>query len=343
MKNSKLGIFVIAVLVVLAIGLAVLGPMLSRREAAKAPTMAQQTTAGPFLAAKGIVESEEDIMVGSVVAGRLTNVMVDDGDFVKKGQPLATLDSRKLMAKISMTQAELQEAKAHLKELERGYRKEDVEMAKSRLSRSQAVYANARDEYERQKRLFDKNAATLVELNRAEEKMKVSAEELDEAKADVDKFSKGARAEDIEMAKASVGKASADLKYNEALLNDYTILSPIDGLVAARLKNSDETVEVGTPVLKLVNPEKLRIRAEVEETDVDKVKNGEAVEVYADAYKDRVYHGRVYKVFSVVRRKAQRTFDPSTSFDINTQGIYIRLDDFSGLKDGMTVTVRFLK
>ncbi len=342
MKNNRFGILLIAALIVLAIGLAVLGPMLFKQNIPKETRTTEQAK-GSSLAAKGIVESEEELQISSQVKGEITKISADEGDMVKKGEPLVTLDKSTLTARINASEAALDEAKAHLKELERGYRPEDIEVAKSRFKGAEATYLNAQDEYERQKRLYDRNATTIVELNRADEKMKVAAQGLNESKAALQKFQKGPRAEEIERAKAMARKAAADLEYNKALLPYYTILSPINGVIAERFKDDNETVDVGTSILKLVNPEKLRIRAELEETDVGKIKNGQDVEVQADAYKDKVFHGKVYKIFSVVRRKAQRTFDPAASFDINTQGMYIRLDDFSGLKDGMTVTVRFIK
>ncbi len=342
MKNNLFGILLISALIVIAIGLAVLGPMLFRQKIPKESPTSEQTK-GSFLAAKGIVESEEEVQINSLVKGKITQMTVDEGDMVTKGESLVTLDKSTLMARINAAGAALDEAKAHLKELERGYRTEDIEMAKSRFSSAEATYMNAQDEYERQKRLYDKNATTVVELDRAEEKMKVAAQGLNESRAALQKFQKGARAEEIESARATVRKATAELEYNKALLPDYTISAPINGVVAERFKDDNETVDVGTPILKLINPQKLRIRAELEETDVGKVTNGQDVEIQAEAYKNKEFHGKVYKVFSVVRRKAQRSFDPAASFDINTQGIYVRLDDFTGLKDGMTVTVRFIR
>jgi HlyD family secretion protein len=343
MKNNRLGLLIMALLVVLAIGLAILGPMFFRREAPKESREVKETKGATYLAAKGIVESEEKVVIGSRVAGKIKKIAVKEGDTIKKGETLVTLDDSQLTAKIKVAEAALEEAKSHLKELEHGYRGEDIEMASSRLKRSEAAYANARDEFERQRRLNDKNATTAVEFDRARERMDVTLQEMNEARANLAKLKKGPRPEEIERARAMVRKAAAELEYSKALLPDYGIVSPINGVVAERFKDADETVDVGTPILEVVNPLKLRIHAELEETDVGKVNVGQGVEVYPDAYKDKGYHGKVYSVFSVVRRKAQRTFDPAASFDVNTQGMYIMLDNFEGLKAGMTVTVRFLK
>ena len=342
MKNSRFSILVIAILVVIAIALAIFGPMFLKKRAVKAPSEVQEIK-DKGIAAKGVVESEDEIEISSQVTGIISEIKADEGGAVKKGQPLVILDSGKILTRVKLAEAMIKESKARLKELETGYRVEDIDKAKSNVNRSNAIYEKARDEYERQKRLYEKDATTLIEFERAEKEMKVAFEQLNESKANLQKFLKGAREEEIEQAKATVERASSELRYYNILLKDYAIVSPIHGVVVERFKDTNETVDVGTPILKLINPKKLRIRAELEETDAGKVREGEPVEVYTDAYKDKIYHGKVYKVLPVVKRKLQRTFDPMAAFDINAQGIFIRLDDFSGLKNGMTVTVRFLK
>ena len=61
-----------------------------------------------------------------------------------------------------------------------------------------------------------------------------------------------------------------------------------------------------------------------------------------EAFRNKVFRGKVSKVFAVVHKKTQKSFDPMASFDINTQKIFIRLDEYTGLRNGMTATVRFM-
>jgi multidrug resistance efflux pump len=297
---------------------------------------------GGFVA-KGIVESEEKIDIGSQVSGLITKVLAGEGDRVRKGQTLVILDSDKALTRVRLQEAAVKEARARLKELEAGYRSEDIEMAQSRVKRVEAILRNATDEHERQKRLFGRGATTLVEVERAEEKARVAMAEVNEARAQLKKLQRGVRKEEVEQAKAAVEKTTEELNYYRRVVQDYTILAPMDGLVTERFKDAHETVGVGTPILRMINPGKLRVRAELEETDVGRVQEGQPAEVSMDALKEKVYHGKVYKVFPVIKRKALRTFDPSQAMDISTQGIYVRLEDFSGLKVGLSVTVRFLQ
>lgn len=317
-------------------------PMPVKSPGAGRPVQAPAGREGGFVA-KGIVESEEEIDIGSQVSGLITKIPAGEGDRVKKGQTLVILDSDKPQTRVKLQEAALKEAQARLREHEAGYRAEDIEMAQGRLKKVEAILRNAADEDGRQKRLFGKGAATLVEVDKAEERARVALAEVSEARAELQKLQRGVRKEEVEQAKAVVEKTAAELNYFRRVVRDYTILCPIDGLVTERFKDPHETVDVGTPILKIINPAKLRVRAELEETDAGRIQEGQGAEVTVDAFKEKVYPGKVYKVFPVIKRKALRTFDPTQAMDISTQGIYVRLEDFSGLKVGLSVTVRFPK
>lgn len=342
MKISPLSLSIIILLTILVISALIVSPMLFEdiTDRVKAENTKSQDT---FIVAKGLVESEQEIEISSQVLGLIFEVLVDEGDQVQKGQALVIVDNNKIIIRIKLTEARLREVKAQLQELETGYRPEDVEMAQSKMMSADIVYERAKNEYERQKRLYQTEAATLVDFERAEERMKVAAAELKGSKANLEKQRQGVRKEEIERARSAVEKTASELDYDRAVLKDYTIVSPIDGLVADRYRDGGETVDEGTPLLRIINPHKLRIRAELEESDVGKVVEGQPVEVSVEAYQQRVYLGKTYKVLPVLRKYSLRVFDPSAAYDINAQDIYAKLDDFSGLKHGMQVTVKFSK
>lgn len=340
MKTKSASIIIIVILVLLAAGLALVGPSLVHKETA---TVVAKNQGSAPITARGTVETENDLEVSSRISGLITNVYPKKGDTVKKGDTLVDFDKSKIAARLSMAKASLAEAQAQLKELEAGSRQEDIEITLNRMNRAQSIYDKAKTDFDRQKRLFESKATTIVDLDRAEERMKVAAEELNESRAAHAKSKKGPRIEEIERAKAAVQKATADIAHNNAQLKDYTIKSPLNGFVMEKFKESNETVDIGVPILILIDTNNLRIKAELEETNVGSVSVGQAAEVTTDAYPDKVYKGKVTKVFSAVKRKSQRLFDPGSTFDINTQEIHIGLTDYSGLQNGMTVTVKFLK
>jgi HlyD family secretion protein len=339
MKNNRFGILIIAILIVVAVTIALFGPLLVRKE--EGTKEAGDTSS--LVTSKGIVESEEETELRSLVSGAISEMRVDEGDPVRKGDLLVVIESTKTGARVAEAEAMAREAKARLRQMEAGFRAEDVAIAKDRAARTEAVYHQAEDEYRRQQRLYEKDATTLLERNRAEERMKVASAEWNEAKSSLQKYRKGERREDIDAARAAFSRSNAELEYYRAQLADHMIISPINGVVTDRMKKLGEMVDVGSPILKIINPEKMRIRAEVDETDSGKVTKGMKVEVISDAFHGKSYRGRVTKVLPHVKRKAQKSFDPMASYDINTEQIYIILDTYKDLKNGMTVTVRFLK
>lgn len=340
MKIGRFGMALIASLTFVVIILALFGPRLVEKQPAKQETdRLQRPRTG--ITAKGVVESSQEVVVGSQIKGQIRRMLVSAGTLVTKGQLLLELDDEKAVAQLQQAKAALQAAEARLRELSAGYRSEDVTMAQTGQQRAEAVYREARDEFERQQRLFSKDAAARIDVTRAEEKLKVAESHLKENEANLQKFRKGVRQEEIEQSRAARDRAAADLRYAEGVLKDYRILAPISGVVAERLRDAGESTEVGAPILKLFNPDLTRIRAELEETEVGKVAPGQAAEVTADAYPGKIFEGSVTKVLPVIQKKTQKSFDPVASFDINTQEIHVALKDFSAFKNGMTVTVRF--
>ena len=344
MKSNPLGIIIIIALSFMAVALAITGPRFFKKKAhvvKLSATNAQMQNV--LIAAKGVIESEEEIELGNQVTGIIAEIKVDEGDEVKRGQLLLVLDTHKILTRVNLAKAHLKEAVAVLKEIEAGSRNEDITTAQCRIKRREIIYQKAQEEFARQKRLYQKDATTLADLEKAQQMMGITAEELKEERVTLGKLLKGQREQKIEQARSAVESASLEVDYNRALLKDYAIYSPIDGLVSELYRNAGEMAHAGAPLLKLINPHKLRIRAELEETDVGKVREGQSVEVFTDAYKNKTFEGNVYKVLPVLKRYSLKAFDPSAAYDMNAQDIYLKLNTFTGLKKGMLVTVRFLK
>ena len=196
-----------------------------------------------------------------------------------------------------------QEKTAQVKEMEALTKKAD------------ANYSKAKADYERYRRLYDGNAATLDELETFERQFKFAEAELAETNSKLDRA--------------------------KTVLRDYTLKSPIDGIVITKHLEPGETAGEGTPILTLADLNSLKITAELDETDVGKIQIGQKAEVSADAYRGSTYYGKVDKISEDVKRKKIRTFDPIVWMDINTQEITIALDSFEGLVIGMTVDVKF--
>ena len=340
MKSGRLGIALIGGLITLALLLAVFGPKLVERTTKKLPSE-NSNEAPTVVTAKGMLESADDVELTSQVKATVARVLVDEGEIIHKGQLLLEFDKSRVDAQYRQAMAAIAAAEARNRESVAGYRPEDVSIAANARERYVAVYSQARDEYERQRRLFGKGAATQVDLNLAEERMHIAAGELAGSEANLAKYTKGLRKEQKDQVKADLERARADLMYVEGIIRDYWVYSPISGVVAERYKDAGEGVDIGSSLMRVLNPDTIRIRAELEETDIGRVREGQTVEVTVDAFRNKIFRGKVTKTFPTVQRKSQKSFDPTATFDINTQKIHISLEDYSGLQNGMTVTVHF--
>ena len=190
-----------------------------------------------------------------------------------------------------------------------------TKQAEASVKKAYANYEKDKIDYERLERLYKNNAITLDELEDTERHLKLSDAELMEA--------------------------NARLEYARSLLRNFILKSPIDGVVIKKYLEVGEVAREGIPLLSVANMDNLKVRAELDETDVGKVYVGQGVEVLADAYPGRVYYGKIKKISEDIKRKVIKTYDPIAWMDINSQEITINLDSFEGLKIGMTVDVRF--
>ncbi len=288
MKRFK--VLLIFLIVLIGITIVFFGPIILR-ETGKREVLKEEEKAlpHPVVAAKGVVESRDEIEISSKVSGLIKDITVIEAESVKKGQTLVILDNK--------------ERRAQIKE------------AEALTKKAGANYEKARIDYERYERLYESDAVTLNELEEFKRRLKFAEAELLEA--------------------------NARLSRAKAVFQNYTLKSPINGVVTTKHLEIGETAQKGVPILTLANLEALKIRAELDETDVGKVHVGQRAEVVADAYPGRVYSGKVEKISEDVKRKRIRTFDPTAWIDINSQEITIALDSFEGLKIGMTVDVKF--
>lgn len=197
-----------------------------------------------------------------------------------------------------------QEIKAQLKE------------AKALMKKAKAEYEKAIVDHDRYERLYRSGAVPLAVFEEFKKRLKLSESELLRAKARL-----------------------ARLK---TILQDHRLRTPINGTAIAIYHKAGEVVTPGSPVITVTNMDVLKVKAELDETDVGKVHVGQRVEVKTDAYPDRIYSGMVEKTSMDVKRKRIRSFDPMAWMYINTQEIIIKLDSHEGLLMGMTVDVIFL-
>jgi HlyD family secretion protein len=295
----------------------------------------RSTVAGP-----GLVEPRsEAIRVSAQIGGKLVAVFVDEGDGVTAGQAIAELANDDYRARVASAEAELHAREADARRVENGARAEERREAAAEVLQAEADQAHAQADHARARELFDEQVISRAEMDRAEQALAVSsarAAALRERRALVDGE---AREEDRTRAQAEVALARARLAEARALYGKTIVRSPIAGVVLRRHAKVGESVstQFDSPIVTVADRSSVRVRMDVDETDVARVRAGQPAYVTADAFGTRRFPGRVLRVGQVLGKKNVRTDEPAERVDQKVLETLIELEDGRDLPIGLRV------
>ena len=283
--------------------------------------------------------------VASQVPGKVESIPVREGDLVRKGQPLAHLDSRERDALVAQAEANLAHNQQMLVEAEANLKATlpTVKGAGADIARAQAALQQAQDDYERTRRLKRGGAATHADLDAAEARYRQAQAALRGLLASKDVASGRVQAAiaAVDSARAAVHIAETALDLANVQRAQADILAPFDGRVVQRNVDEGAWVATGTPVVTIEDTAHLWVRLDVEETQLSFLQLGAPATVTVVAVPGRTFAGHVIEIGPegtfAVNRDVKRGRP-----DIRTFLVRVGLDELSGeLRPGMTAEVRF--
>jgi HlyD family secretion protein len=292
------------------------------------------------VAAAGHVEPvSEDIKVGSEIPGRLQEIRVEEGARIKRGQIIAVLDNRDYQARVEEARAELHLRQAELERLNNGSRSEERQEALAATRETDAVVANARAEKERRDRLFQTGDISRADDEEADREFEVAKAKSDEAHQHYSLVDAGPRNDEVTRAKAAIELAQAQLDEAEARLAKTVIRSPVTGIVLRKIRRAGESVTGGpdAPIVTVADDSAIRVRVDVDESDVGRVHEGQRAYVTADTYGDQKFWGHVIRVGKVLGPKNVYTDAPTEHVDTKILETLVELDGHPNLPDGLRV------
>ena len=309
------------------------------RNVSAAPASAHATPAG-VIAAPGRVEAvSEEIRVSSEIGGRLRKVIVEEGDRVKSGQILAEIENNDYKARVALAEAELEQREAELRHTVNGARTQERREAEAAMNAAHAVLENSKSEAERRRGLADRNILSRDEAERYERTYQVSQAQYEQAAQHFSFIDAGAREEDVAKGQAEVEYARAQVAEARALLEKSFIRAPLDGVILRKLRHGGESVstQFDSPVITMADDSTLRVRLDVDETDVAKLQVGQKAYVTAEAYGPQRFEGRVIRVGRILGRKNVRTDEPSEHVDTKILETLLELNAGQKLPLGLRV------
>lgn len=227
------------------------------------------------------------------ISGRVQERPVDEGEPVTKGQLVARLDSTDLAHEVAIRKAEEQSARAVLAELVAGSRKEEIAQAEAVLAGAEAEAKRAADDFQRQEELYRREVIPKQRFDSARAARDSTGAQVRHAREALTLTRKGPRRERIDQARARLREAEAAVALAEEQLGYATLTAPAAGMVMAKHIEPGEQVAPGTPVITIGELENVWVRAYIAETDLGKVKLGQATRVRTDTWPGKTYDGQV--------------------------------------------------
>lgn len=199
----------------------------------------------------GEVRARRRLALGFPVGGRIESLAADEGDAVTVGQPIATLDTRRLIAERKRLQGQQAELQAQLDEMREGPRVEVVAAARKQVEQLEARAALLAKQLTRRQELRESDRVTQEEVDEFETSLRVTRAGLAGARQRLLELENGTREETIRAQQARLGQVAAQLLRLKADIDDSTLEAPFAGRVLARHAEERSVVSPGVPVYTL--------------------------------------------------------------------------------------------
>ena len=241
----------------------------------------------------GTLAAVDQVTVSSETEGKVSKILADLGDRVTAGQALIQLDSEKQQYNFDQQKAALARALAqygatdpeHLPDVEKT---PDVQKANADLQQ-------AKQSYDRANELFKRTLVPRQTLDDAETALQSKRASYESS------------LQTAKNLRASIQASEATMKLADRQFRDTQIRAPFDGYIEKRLVNLGELVKAQMPVIAVVRVDPLKVIAEIPEKMAPWIKDGQAVQLYVDAYPERMFEGKVSRISPAVNT-ATRAF-----------------------------------
>ncbi len=270
---------------------------------------------------------------------RIADVLVQEGDRVRKGELLARLDTSRLQPQVDQVAAQVAAQRAAVARLRNGSRPEEIAQAKANLDSAKANAVNARKQSERKIALLPSGGASQQDADTAKAAAGVADAQVEVNQKALDLAVLGPRQEDIDQAEAQLRGNEAQLAFLRQQLADVELRAPLDSVVRSRLMEPGEMASPQRPVFSLAIIDPKWVRTYVSERDLGKARTGMRATVTVDSFPGRAFEGWIGFVSPVAEftPKAVETEELRTSLLYEVR-VFVK-DPGNDLPLGMPATV----
>ena len=254
-----------------------------------------------IVSASGKIQPKRFVNISADTSGRVTDLGVNEGDRVTKGQFLLQIDPRNLQTRVQSGEASL------------GAARSTAEQLKLALESSRTQLKLAQDNYKRQQELWKGGLTTREQFERAESELRVRQQDLI------------AQEQNVKTQQLRMEQEAATLENARTDLSKVRIESPIDGIVTRRNVEQGETAVVGTMnnagtvLLQVADMSVIEAEVEVDETDIPSVKIGQSAKITVDALTGQTFTAKVTEIGNSPIQTTGQSASQATNFKVTLQ------------------------
>ena len=288
---------------------------------------------------QGQVEVSE-YRVSSKVPGRILEIRVKEGDFVKVGDTLAILDAPEVRAKMEQARSAENAASAQEEMARNGARQEQIQGAFQLMQQAKAGLEIAEKSYQRIQRLFDEGVMSAQKRDEVYANYKAMEAQYKAAESQYEMARNGARYEDKKAAAALVGRAKGAVNEVNSYINETGQIAQMEGEVTDVYPKVGELVGTGSPIMTIAVMSDLWGTFNVREDQLNGMEIGKTFSAFVPAFNKNV-EMKVYYMKDQGSYAVWKATKANGQYDLKTFEVKARpTEKFEGLRPGMTLIVK---
>jgi len=283
----------------------------------------------------GRTEARE-VDINSKIAGRVVELLVKEGDSVKKGQVLARIDNREIIAEVNQAKAGEKSISAQLNQAATNTGLQDqtlqaaLTVAKAKLATAQSQLDLAESDFNRFSKLVDSGAISQQTFESYRSKYDVAIAARAEAQAGVisaeANLSQGkANRENEEVLRSKVAEASAQIEQTQVSLDETEIRAPFDGIITAKYVEVGAMISTGIPLVSIQDPKDNWVNIKVAETELSQYQIGKHIQLEGRD-KELKVEGDIVDISKKAEYATYRATNERDKQDIITFNVKIQVD-----------------
>jgi HlyD family secretion protein len=285
------------------------------------------------LSTSGTLTAGSTITVTSKVAGRIEAIPVQEGQGVARGELLVQIDEQTPRLQLDQAHAAWQAAQAQYEKALKGPRPEELENARALYEKAEKDLAMAEESFARSEQLYGSGTIPKAQFEQAESTLRAARTELENAGRSLQMLEQGASAEEKRMARAQADAARASYQLARLQLENTRIRAPGAAVVARVLQDEGNIVGTSTPILVLVQDERIQVEIELAEKYYgDILSSGGSLEsrIFPQAYPGaEAFQGRIFTVAPTINPRSRTftvTVDIADPRDLLRPGMYAEVE-----------------